>query len=66
VLSSDFHCKENDGTIDFRVVPVHPRLVTNDYGVHEVGVTVCGVEHVYKSWVYGYDPEIKSFIRQEY
>ena len=30
----------------FRVVPIHPGLVTSDYGVHEVGVTVCGVQHV--------------------
>ena len=30
----------------FRVVPVHPGHVTSDYGVHEVGVTVCGVQHV--------------------
>ena len=22
------------------------RLVTNDYGIHEVGVTVCGFQHV--------------------
>ena len=43
MLSSDFHCKKNDG---FRVVPIHPELVTNDYGVHEVGVTVCGVQPI--------------------
>ena len=30
----------------FRVEPVDPRLVTSDYDVHEVGVTVCGVQHV--------------------
>ena len=30
----------------FRVVPVHLGLVTSDYGVHEVRVTVCGVQHV--------------------
>ena len=30
----------------FRVVPAHPGLVTSDYGVHEVGVTVCGLQHV--------------------
>ena len=30
----------------FRVVAVHPGLVTSDYDVHEVGVTVCGVQHV--------------------
>jgi hypothetical protein len=40
MLSSDFDCKEDDG---FRVVPVHPRLVTSDYGVHVVEFTVCGV-----------------------
>ena len=34
MLSSDFHCKKNDG---YRVVPVHPGLVTSDYGVHESG-----------------------------
>ena len=48
VLSSDFHCKVTDG---FRVVSVHPGLVTCDYGVREVGVTVRGVQHVL--WVLG-------------
>ena len=43
MLSSDFHCKENYG---FRVVPVHPGLLTSDYGVQEAEVTVCGVQHV--------------------
>ena len=43
MLSTDFHCKENGG---FRVVPVHPGLVTSDCGVHEVGVAVWGVRHV--------------------
>ena len=43
MVSSDFHSKENDG---FRVLSVHPGLVTSDYGVHEVGVTVCRVQHV--------------------
>ena len=43
MLSSDFHRKENDG---FRDVSVHPGLATNDYGVYEVGITVCGVQHV--------------------
>ena len=43
MLSSDYHCKEHDG---FLIVPVHPELITSDYGVHEVGVTVCGVQHV--------------------
>ena len=33
VLSLNFHCKENDGSW---VVPMHPGLVTSDYGVHEV------------------------------
>ena len=42
MLSSDFHCKENDG---FRVVPVHPGLIPSNYGVHEVGVIVCGVQY---------------------
>ena len=32
--------------IDYMFVPIHPRLITSDYGVHEVGVTVCGVQHV--------------------
>jgi hypothetical protein len=40
VLSPDFHCKENEG---FRVVPIHTELVTSNYGVHEVEVTVCGI-----------------------
>jgi hypothetical protein len=31
---------------DFRVLPVHQGLVINDYDVHEVGVNVCGVQHV--------------------
>ena len=43
MVSSDFHFKENDG---FLVLPVHPGLVTSNYGVHEVGVTVRGVEDV--------------------
>ena len=43
MLSSDYHCKENDG---FLIVPVHPELITSDNGVHEVRVTVCGVQHV--------------------
>ena len=29
-----------------QVVPEHPGLVTSDYGVHELGVTVCGVQQV--------------------
>ena len=37
MLSSDFRCKENDGV---RIVLVRPGLVTSDYGVHEVGVTL--------------------------
>ena len=45
MLLSDFHWKENDG---FRVIPVHPGLVTSDYGIHEVGVTVCGVQYVHQ------------------
>jgi hypothetical protein len=28
------------------VIPLHPGLITSDYGVHEVRVTVCGVRHV--------------------
>ena len=40
------------------VIPVHSGLVISDYGDHEGGVTVCGVQHVL---FYGYDPEIKSF-----
>ena len=43
MLSWNIHCKENDG---FRVIPVHPVLLTSDFGVHEVGVTYCGVQHV--------------------
>jgi hypothetical protein len=30
----------------FRAVPVHLGLVTSDYGVHEVRVTVCRVKHI--------------------
>jgi hypothetical protein len=29
----------------FWVIPVHPGLVTSDYGIQEVGVTVCEVQH---------------------
>ena len=28
-----------------RVAPVPPRLVASDYGVYEIEVTVCGVQH---------------------
>ena len=45
MLSWNIHCKENDG---FRVIPVHPVLLTSDFGVHEVGVTVCGVQYVHQ------------------
>ena len=48
MLTSDFNCKENDG---FRVVPIHPGLVTRDYGVHEVGVTVYEDQRSFESWV---------------
>ena len=41
-----------------RILAIHPGLVTNDYGVHDVGVTVCGVQHVLG---YRYDLETKSF-----
>ena len=64
MLSSDFHCKENDG---FRVVPVHPELVTSDYGVHEVEVTLwspaclvstgCTGEIRYQSFSYNENPK---------
>ena len=47
MLSPDFRCKENDGTIWFPSVPVQPGIVTSDYDFHEVGVTVCGVQHVW-------------------
>ena len=43
MLLSDFHCKENDR---FWVISVHPGLVTCDYGVHVVGVTVYRVLQV--------------------
>ena len=55
MLSSDFYCKENDG---FRVIFVHPGLVTSDYGVHKLRVTVCGVQHVLGVWVL---PGIRNF-----
>ena len=35
----------------FRVIPVNPGLVTSDYGVYEVGVTVYVVQHVLGVWV---------------
>ena len=56
MLSSDFHCKENDERFGFLVVPAHPGLVTSDYCVHEVGANV----ESSMSEVYGYDPETKS------
>jgi hypothetical protein len=37
--------------IGYMVIPIHPRLVTSDYCVHEVGVIVCGVQHVLGGWV---------------
>ena len=37
------------GLGDMWVVPVHPGLITSDYGVHEVGVTVFSV---YKQCLY--------------
>jgi hypothetical protein len=30
----------------FWVVSIHPGLFTSDYGIHEVGITLCGVQHV--------------------
>ena len=45
----------------FRVVSVHLGLVTSDYGVHEVGALFVESNMSCKSWVYGYDPETKSF-----
>ena len=30
----------------FQVVLLYQGLVTSDYGIHEVGVTVCGVQYV--------------------
>jgi hypothetical protein len=30
----------------YTVAPLHTGLVISDYGAHEVGVTVCGVQHV--------------------
>jgi hypothetical protein len=40
----------------FWVISVHPGLVTSDFGVHEVRVIVCGVQHVmiWKVVVNGY------------
>ena len=43
MISSEFHCKENDG---FRVVPVHLGLITSNYAVYEVGVTIYGAQQV--------------------
>jgi hypothetical protein len=51
VLLSDFHCKENDGTIWIPGQTCNPGLVTSDYGVPEVWVTMCGVLHVLDVWV---------------
>ena len=47
MLLLDFYCKENDGTISFLGRTIHKGLVTSDYGVHEVGVTVCAVQKVW-------------------
>ena len=59
MLSSDFHCKEND---EFPVVPVHPGLA----GIHKqwpyfINTIITGDE----SWVYGYDPEPDIFAYNE-
>ena len=59
MLLSDFHCRENDR---FRVVSIHPGLVTSDYGVHEVGVTVESSMSC-EFWVYRYDLEPIIFLK---
>ena len=41
-----FIVKKMTERLGFRVVPVHPGLVTSDYNVHEVGVTICGVQRI--------------------
>ena len=59
MLSSDFHCKENDGTIWFP-----GRTRTSDYCVHEVGVTVYGVQHVPHVQVWPENQIVPSFSLQ--
>ena len=54
MLSLDFDCKENDG---LWVVTIHPGLITSNYGVHEVGVTVYGVQHGRSPGCTGTSPE---------
>ena len=34
----------------FQVVPIHPGLIISDYGVHEVRITICGVQHVLRDF----------------
>jgi hypothetical protein len=64
VLLSDFHCKENDKRFGIRVVPVDPGLVISDYGVHEVGITVCAVQHILGIWLYFRNQIVLSFSSQ--
>ena len=60
MLSSVFHCKENDG---FRVVPVHPGLVTVIMVFMKLGSLFVESSMSCESWVvYGYDPEPVIFV----
>ena len=43
------------------VIPVHPRLVTSDYGDHEVCVTVCGIQHVLRVLDVQAQPKTRHF-----
>ena len=45
----------------FPVIPAHPSLVTSDYGVHEVEVTVRGVLHGKdKAWRTAWPTEVRN------
>ena len=48
----------------FWVVSIHPGLVTSNYGVHGVGVTVCRVQHVLDVWIWPRNQRVPSFSLQ--
>ena len=62
MLSSDFHCKENDGTTGAAqkqlLVEISQDLLDSTNSDPEFMNTIITGD---KSWVYGYEPETKSF-----